>query len=608
MPECFCIGFIVTFVVENHINQNQRRMKKYQNMLFLCVLLGTATVSNGMLYACTSGGNEPNPKENEKPDTPPTGGEETDEDIPSKPGVEGTRIAWAGKAIRIGAGTYGRVKALSDGRLMAVFENDGGYYAVSKDEGRSWGSLTCVFPTTTEKGVTIGISNAELIELSTGELLFAVNRRPQKEGLVSFGIAVKRSLDGGQTWSDEQIVYEAGKVFGDGCWEPAFLELPDGTVQIYFANEGSYTRSDEQEISMISSADKGTTWTKKAVKVCFRAGHRDGMPVPALFGNEIVVAIEDNKENWNFKPYTVRTSLSDNWGTYVSGDSPDRFYALKEKMDNADVGSAPYLIRLPTGEALLSYQTTEGRNAQADPMARCTMEVALGDEQAKDFVKIDRPFAFGADQRALWNSLSMLDENTVGAVAEIDHHVQLMKGFLRTDLQALHTSIEVDGTLAQAEWNNAYPLFAGNNDHYAKVNISIDGDRLCIGGRLYFNSFGAVDTNRCGVTLYLDPTNACLEKPGKGTWKVACLLNGKAEVSEGKNGSWKARPAVVPTLQVKEVGGGYYTFECSLSLKALGRATTSDLRIAAGAVTPGGQVMTPFATAEAPYTWCRLKQ
>ena len=384
---------------------------KNESKIKCCLLACCVVLEGGMIAAC--------------------GGEGHDTPSVQKEVAKHTHIIWTGDSVRIATGGYGRVKDVGNGRLMAVYEHEGsGCYKFSHDGGRSWGAETILFPRMTEQGVAINMANAELIRLSTGELIFAMNRRPQRDGVVPFGIILRRSTDGGATWSDEQVIYEAGKEFGNGCWEPAFLELPDGTVQIYFANEGPYTHSDEQEISMLSSDDKGATWSTTPVKVCFRNGHRDGMPVPALFGHDIVVAIEDNGGNGRFKPYTVRTSLADNWHTFVDGDSPYRHAALKDPMDAHEVGSAPYLICLPTGEALLSYQTTEGRNAEADPMARCTMEVALGDKEALNFVKVDRPFRLRPDANALWNSLVVIDANTVGAVAGIDGGIVLKRGLL----------------------------------------------------------------------------------------------------------------------------------------------------------------------------------
>ena len=40
----------------------------------------------------------------------------------------------------------------------------------------------------------------------------------------------------------------AGAEARDGCWEPAMAQLPDGEVQLFFANESPYRQSSEQEL------------------------------------------------------------------------------------------------------------------------------------------------------------------------------------------------------------------------------------------------------------------------------------------------------------------------------------------------------------------------
>lgn len=114
---------------------------------------------------------------------------------------------------------------------------------------------------TNDKGTArINIANSEIIQLANGDLLAACNYRPQTPEITPFAIAVRRSTDNGVTWSDPQIIYEAEPRFSDGCWEPSFLQLPNEEVQVYFANEGPYTHSNEQEISMMTSVDNGKTW------------------------------------------------------------------------------------------------------------------------------------------------------------------------------------------------------------------------------------------------------------------------------------------------------------------------------------------------------------
>ena len=314
---------------------------------------------------------------------------------------------------------YPRVKRLGDGTAVAVYEAQGNTELIwSDDSGKTWSRPVITFRGHTHADargneVQVNMANPEFIELQNGDWLAACNYRPAKPEVAPFAIAIARSGDRGRTWSKPQVIFEAEPRFKDGCWEPAFLQLPDGTLQVYFANEKPYITSDEQEISVLTSMDNGQSWTAEARTVSFRAGRRDGMPVPLLVGDEILVAIEDNKVG-QFKPYIVRTSIADNWKTPVGADSPMRGYALRDSLPDEVYAGAPYLARLATGEVLLAYQTTKGRTTDWE---KSTMEVAIGDKEGRNFRKISRPFPAPPNREAKWNAIALWDESTVVATS-----------------------------------------------------------------------------------------------------------------------------------------------------------------------------------------------
>ncbi|MCA1482081.1 sialidase family protein, partial [Bradyrhizobium sp. NBAIM08] len=126
--------------------------------------------------------------------------------------------------------------------------------------------------------------------------LASYNPRPAKGNASGhYGIRTKKSYDGGLSWTDERLLYEAGSKFEDGCWEPSQIQLPSGEIRLFFSDEGPYTNSNEQNISLFRSLDNGLAWTAQPQMVSFRAGKRDGMPVPVLLKdkNEILFSIED---------------------------------------------------------------------------------------------------------------------------------------------------------------------------------------------------------------------------------------------------------------------------------------------------------------------------
>lgn len=316
------------------------------------------------------------------------------------------------------AAFYPRMIQLKDGSLLATFATGGNVVvAKSNDGGRSW--------TTPEiaaaKEESVNRDNPELLQLRDGSILLCYGSRPRQNSNQSddtvkrFDIRVKISRNQGKNWQHEKVLYEAGSSFRDGCWEPAALQLPSGEIQLFFANEGIYTQSNEQDISMLRSMDNGITWTTIPQIISFRKKSRDGMPVPIWLEKEkqVVVAIEDPGPH-NFQPYTIRSGKNGMWQPSISGSGTARLYALAHPLDDSVYAGAPYLRQLSTGETILSYQSTEGRKTNRDHNA--VMQMAIGSADARNFYKVPSPFVVPEGFHALWNALCVLQDDTVVAL------------------------------------------------------------------------------------------------------------------------------------------------------------------------------------------------
>jgi hypothetical protein len=336
-------------------------------------------------------------------------------------------------------GGYPRLCRLNDGSFLAAYENRQGDVVVkrSSNEGVSWDDPVTAYEKfefvdpASSASTVVNIANPEIVQLANGDILLASNLRPRKEGLYPFSIALKRSVDKGRTWSQAQILYQAAPFFRDGCWEPSFLILPDGTVQIYFANESPYRNSDEQEISMIRSVDNGYTWSENPTTVSFRQGYRDGMPVAIHDGTNIYLAIEDNLSG-QFKPYIIRSAVDSPWVEAVRKDSPYRYSALRSPLPDTVYAGAPYLIRTENNVYVLSYQTTNNRSFDWE---RSTMEIQVSGVPS-DFSNPSQPFIVPLSKEAKWNSLADLGNNTIAALASTNFEgekigVWMIKGKIR---------------------------------------------------------------------------------------------------------------------------------------------------------------------------------
>ena len=334
----------------------------------------------------------------------------------------------------IGYCGYPRMVQLFDNSLLCVYEISGGNIECIKsfDSGKTW-TLPKII-TSGSNGINCTVP--EILELKDHTLLASYNLRPAVyDASKHFGISIKKSYDGGSNWQDERLLYQAGAAFEDGCWEPSQLQLPSGEIQLFFSNEGIYTNSNDQNISLLRSFDNGLNWTAKPEIVSFSAGKRDGMPVPIFLKekNEILFSIEDNSAG-QFTPSIIRNNLSDNWKTLADAGNPARTPALAMPLANTIYAGAPYLRRLQTGETVLSYQSTEGRNNQWD--LSC-MNVVVGDADGKNFRNKSIPFDVPLSKRGLWNSLCVLSDNTVIALTSTNAYstnneteVWMIKGYI----------------------------------------------------------------------------------------------------------------------------------------------------------------------------------
>lgn len=302
---------------------------------------------------------------------------------------------------------YGRIVREASRTLLCCFEWRGQIWVKhSEDEGHSWRDAIQV--THYEHG---NAANPELLQLLNGTILCFYNERPG-DGIHPFQIAFCTSEDSGQSWSHKEVLYTADTVGENGCWEPAAIQLPDGEIQVFFANENPYRSSTEQEITLIRGDPDAKSW-KEPERISFRPGHRDGMPVPVMLqdGKGIAVAIEDNGLCGAFKPVILHTSRSVNWNQpSIDGGSVHRWSALKRELAPEVYAGAPYLRQMPSGETLLSFQIQDENRSQRQ------MTVYVGDSEARNFDSGSFPFDLPGDVPCQWGSLFIKDDRTVTAV------------------------------------------------------------------------------------------------------------------------------------------------------------------------------------------------
>lgn len=515
---------------------------------------------------------------------------------------DGVRVAWDGSSERkiAESGNYARLAALSNGTYMAVYEAGSDVVVSRSSNLESWSSAMKVVPgfRTTVNGKTcnVNVANPEIAVISEDLILVAANYRPVEQEIMPYSIVLTSSRDGGVTWEEPQVLYEAGCRFADGCWEPSFLQLDDGTLHLYFADEGPYTSSDEQQISVLISKDKGQTWSDTPVKVCYRKGYRDGMPVPAVFGNKIVVAIEDNVSG-QFKPYTVETSVNDPWKSPIGGNTVFRSSAFSSYIDPGIYMGSPYLVRLPSGEALMSYQTTEGRS---DNWELSCMEVAIGDEKAKNFGKVTRPFSVPEGRSGKWNSLFVYDSNTVVAVTSSDKDGKnvapwIKKGYL----------IEV-GTLTADSYNDDLFHVCGLGKSKLRAGMGYDSDVLKV--RISVDDNDVVSKDAVG--FYVDFSNDKKDLNYRSFYIKVSEEGKKVATYRGDGGAWvQTALSGIEVKYVKTPSGYDVNIDFSTaSIRNIGDFVRASFELSEFSSEGSGYIESMVHSDHTqPYTWHKMK-
>lgn len=334
--------------------------------------------------------------------------------------AQDARIEWlTGSQRFVTSGVYARARLLRDGRVALVYSDGPAVWVrYSHDRALSFGQPVLVANTP-----NVDDTNSELLELDNGWLAYTWNERPRLPNL-PYTITMSLSKDGGASWEPGRRIFTGGSAWSVGVWEPIFLQLPNGILQVYFADESVFPNSGEQQITMLESRDRGTTWDAPR-RVSFAPGFRDGMPVPCILPNGagMVMAIEDNSvgPSHRFKPRIVWTPVDQlSWPHWVGLGTERRWDPLRTPIPESVYAGAPYIVQFPGGEMALAWQSTEGRPVGNPPEGNSVMRVAVGNEFARDFTNEQSPFPnIPENGNGLWNSLTVIDDTTIIALSSV---------------------------------------------------------------------------------------------------------------------------------------------------------------------------------------------
>ena len=394
---------------------------------------------------------------------------------------------------------YPRIKKLAEDDYILFFQNGrwgpNVYYAKSTD-GRNWGEPVVLFK---QKLVQDGkykraYATCDAILLENGDLVAAAifrplegTQAPSRFNMEERGIAVKISHDKGLTWTEENIVYHSR------VWEPSFLQLPNGDLQMYLTHSGPKDAIFKTQmgsevssgIAMLVSKDNGVTWEPDALSYPYEATRiaqqkiydyngiaimTDQMPVAILLhdGETIAMAAESKWPAGGHRLTLIRSH--DFFATELAMDE----YGPSDRTNNIVTAAGPYLAQFPSGEILVSL------------FASKQMKVFLGNETATELYTNRTFLPLGKDVAGLWGSIEITGTHTAlisagDVIVEPNvvnnlrtNGLAIAEVVLNHRVDAKRAAVTLDGR-TNDWWDNTDALFVGS-DSQAQASLRFAHD------------------------------------------------------------------------------------------------------------------------------------
>lgn len=364
--------------------------------------------------------------------------------------------------------TYSRIKRLPNGSYMLMWQrgaatrsdNNGmdTYYALGNDIF-GWTYKGCLFEHNDKapgcKGGTVAryYTCPELLVLRSGELIavnsfWAPSTYSIRDNRGDHGLAIKRSSDNGQSWSEESIIY-----YGQ-CWEPFLLEMPNGEIHCYFTEARPWVSSSNSGTSLVLSRDGGKTWTPEPGADPYRVMRKtwyhadskmnkftDQMPVGIdICGTgKLAFAMEDvDSETSTSTTHSVAVLYSPGTPGWKYLEDDETGPSTRTDKVGRDA-CAPYLVQFPSGETVLSYSRENGTWPYCYKM---------GDASARNF----GPEKIALPTGGNWSATTIDGTHCLLVASAYSKAIHLCRYALNHDIKATRRTVKVDGD--NSEWRN----------------------------------------------------------------------------------------------------------------------------------------------------------
>ena len=331
--------------------------------------------------------------------------------------------------------------------------------------------------------------NMDAVVMPDGEIIGVVQHHAWDYKEVGYyqgegtAIELMRSKDGGDTWTEPVEIYSGT------CWEPYLLLLPDGTLQMYFTDSDPFIYS--SQTSMISSSDKGNTWSEKTVvarrykfdydgKNTDRHGdyvYTDQMPCFRLLNDGKTYAgfLEGRLEDpmsyaGDYTSYHKMSLVKSSENGWVGITKDSRTALPVTRKTDALSGTGGYIECFPSGETVISCSSYTGPFVMKILDCECSQSFLTWDDQENTWFK-----RFG-EKSGVWGSIERYNDNILMATAgNVDDGLYMGLYYLNQHQFAHQETIIPDGN--SEDWTTTKALFlCSENGTEVIMRFAYDAD------------------------------------------------------------------------------------------------------------------------------------
>ncbi|SEK52489.1 BNR repeat-like domain-containing protein [Paenibacillus sp. cl141a] len=475
-------------------------------------------------------------------------------------------MAWASQKITVytppsGGVWYPRLLKLTPSEWLVSFDTNAGggntriVVSRTQDGGYTWSN-----PVTAVSSSAGNVGNGQMLRLPSGEIWLAYRHVVQSGSTYDIQLNVRRSVDGGYTWSDLPggLIGSSTASSFKGLWEP-HLEMINGTIAVLYADDSPATVSTTGRQNLYMKTWNRSGWGSWiTVSDGVSASSRDGMPV--------ITRMQDGRYMTVFEasdvaghPFVIKYKISPdglNWSV------PRQ--TLYVPVGNGKKAGAPFVVTLPDGRLMAAFQTDESSANTGDPYT--SMFTMISSDNGATWQHKTNVFPVSDTKSSNWNSLMTVDSTRVAAVTSATDPVSgiyLRFGYTVTPSQTNLVNNPGFETANVAGWTT----YGDDYPNRILIHGANDGVGLPAAEGSYF--VGLAGTSG-PATAYVGQTITGLDN---GTYTMRARMRS----SGGQNSC---------VMEVKDYGGGMRQTGCPVTT-AWTPVTISNIQVTAGKATIG---------------------